>query len=250
MDTAPDLPPADAPARRTPGPALAAELAGSFGFVFAGCLAAGAHYADAELGVLGIALAAGLVLAGLTAALAPVSGAHLNPAATLAMVLLRRMEVRAGGRYLAAQAVGAALGATAAGWALPSLVAAGAGYGLPRIAFDVAPAQAFLAELTTAAVLVLVWLGASVDARGPRASAGLLVGLAFAGLAAAALPLSGGAINPLRWLGPAIRAADPATLWPHLIAPLLGGAAAAALFRFLCPERFRTGGVPESPAAD
>lgn len=237
-------PPPEGPPRIAPRAALIAEATGSLALVAAGCLAAGSHYADGELGVAGIALVSGGVLAGLIGALAPASGAHLNPAVSLAMFLLQRISGRALAGYLVAQAVGAVIGAATAGWILPALVAEGVAYGLPRVAFDVATSQAFLLEVLASLVFVWVWLGVSVDARGPRSAAGILAGLTFAALVATALPLSGAAINPLRWIGPALRAFDPGSVWVHALGPLLGGGLAALLFRAICPESMRTGGSP------
>src|SRR5262245_46285777 len=101
-----------------------AEAVGTFGVVFAGCGAT--VVAGVWLGDIGVVFVFGLALAAMTLVLAPISGAHLNPAVTVAMAATGRLRVRDVAPYIAAQLAGGVLGA-----ALALLIAGGRPDGAP-----------------------------------------------------------------------------------------------------------------------
>jgi aquaporin Z len=228
-----------------------AEGVGTFAIVFTGCgaLALG----GARLGPTGVALSFGLALAAMTLALSPVSGAHLNPAVTLAMVITGRLKAADALPYWAAQLAGGTAGAgllVAAARGRPGgapLVAEAIANGYDRLspgAYGLGAAA--IVETTLTALFVLVWLGAWTEERGlPAANA--LPGPGRAALLAAAagagyglihlvgMPVTGMSANPARSLGPALFAggAPLEQVWLFLVAPLAGGVLAALAHRLL-----------------
>ena len=85
-----------------------AEAVGTFAVMFTGCGAVAVG--GARLGDTGVALAFGLAIAAMTLVLAPISGAHLNPAVTVAMTAVGRLRLRDAGPYIASQLAGGVLG--------------------------------------------------------------------------------------------------------------------------------------------
>jgi aquaporin Z len=176
------------------------------------------------------------------------SGAHLNPAVTLAFLRLGKIGGVAGLAYVVAQFVGALVGILAA-WAL-----IGRPLGHPTVAFVVtlpgrwgAP-TAFGAELAISFFLMLAVLAAASSPRW------LPVGGAVASALVAAYitfeaPISGMSMNPARTLGSALPAGQWSAIWVYFIAPPVGMLLAAELharrrLRILCPRLAPHGGAP------
>lgn len=215
-----------------------AEFVGTFVLVVGGVGAA--VLAGDRIGFLGISFAFGLSVLAMVYALGPISGAHLNPAVTLGLLLSGKFERRHALGYVAAQCLGAIV---AAGVVL--LLARGApdGYsaaaeGLASNGFGAASPEgygagaAFLAEVVLTFFLVLTVLGAT-DARAPVGFAGLAIGLVLTLVHLVGIPLTNTSVNPARSLGPAVFVGGLALgqLWLFIVAPLLGGATAAAVYR-------------------
>jgi glycerol uptake facilitator-like aquaporin len=136
--------------------------------------------------------------------------------------------------YLAAQLVGAVLGAltTWATFANTARVDANLAATIPGP--NVGSAQALLIEATVTFVLVLVVVSVATDDRVPASLAPTAVSAALAVAVLIAGPVTGGAVNPVRALGPALVAGQYTQLWIYLIGPLAGGLAAALVYdRFL-----------------
>lgn len=186
-------------------------------------------------GVLGIALAFGLTLLALAYAFGPVSGAHVNPAVTLAMVLGRRMPREEAVGYVVAQF----LGAIAGGGVLKLLVAT-CGVkdqtgGLGTNAFNNGSINlpgAFLLEVLLTAAFVVVILLVTERAAAPG-FAGIAIGLALTAVHLVGIPLDGTSVNPARSLGPALFAGTHALgqVWLFVLAPLLGAALAVVVWQ-------------------
>lgn len=186
-------------------------------------------------GVLGIALAFGLTLLAVAYAFGPISGAHVNPAVTLAMVLGRRMPREEAVGYVVAQFLGATLGG-----AVLKLLVAACGVtdqtgGLGTNAFDNGAINlpgAFLLEvlLTAAFVLVILLVTEKVAAPG---FAGVAIGLALTAVHLVGIPLDGTSVNPARSFGPALFAGSHALgqVWVFILAPLLGAVLAVVAWR-------------------
>lgn len=222
---------------------LAAEFVGTFLLVFLAVGTAifgiaavvGVDGAGPGSGVVGVALAFGLVLLGIAYAFGPVSGAHVNPAVTLAMLVGRRMSGKEAIGYWIVQF----LGAIAAG-ALLKLFVSSFGVtdytgGLGTNSYDngnINLAGAFVLEavLTAAFVLVILLVTERVAAPG---FAGIAIGLTLTLVHLVGIPLTGTSVNPARSLGPALFEGGVAMqqVWLFILAPLVGALIAVALWR-------------------
>lgn len=201
---------------------IAAEAAGTFALVAVGCGAIMADALGGGLGTLGIALAFGGIVALLALLLGPLSGAHLNPAVTLALVAAGRFPARRAPLYIGAQIFGALLAAFALLAALGPIAALGAT--VPR------PGLGIAAVLAIEAFATLLLAGAVLaPLRGPVAA--LAPGLAVFVDALVAGPLTMASMNPARSLGPALVSGEVSGLWMYLLAPVAGALLAALLAR-------------------
>ena len=186
-------------------------------------------------GVVGVALAFGLVLLVIAYAFGPVSGAHVNPAVTLAMVAGRRMPIGEAVPYWIAQFIGA----IAAGGLLKLFVSS---FGVTDYtgalgtnsydngAIDLAGAFVLEAVLTAAFVLVILLVTERVAAPG---FAGLAIGLALSLVHFVGIPLTGTSVNPARSLGPALFEGGTALnqVWLFIVAPLVGAVIAVVAWQ-------------------
>lgn len=184
-----------------------------------------------ELVPIGAPLVFGLVIGLLVYTLARTSGAHLNPAITLALCATRRHPFRLAPAYIAAQLIGGT------GGALLVLGVTGNPFALlTQPATDVHVWQAVAIEALATGVLAFV-IAAASDAKRSDGSVpawpigmAILLGALFAG------PFTGGSMNPARSIGPALVALDPAGLWIYLLGPLVGALAGALLHDLLIPR--------------
>ncbi len=215
------------------GRRAAAEAVGTFALVFAGC---GAIVTDAErggaLGVVGIGLVFFLVLLAAIAALGHISGAHFNPAVSLAFFVTRHLPSRDLAAYWAAQVAGAIAAALLLLAVWPEHPA-----DLGATAPHIAVWRALLVEVVLTALLMLVIMSVATDTRAVGAPAALAIA-AVVGMAAIAFgPLTGASLNPARSLGPALAAGQWQDLWIYVAAPLAGAPAGALAYQFVRGER-------------
>jgi MIP family channel proteins len=203
--------------------ALGAEALGTFALVLFGC---GAIMVDADgggLGQVGVSLAFGLVVLAMVCAFAHVSGAHINPAVTLALASRKRFPWAAVPGYWGAQVTGAIAAAIVLRSSLGDVASLGA----------TTPAgsdtQSFVWEVLMTATLLVVILAVATDARVVAVAAGAIGGtIALASLVGG--PISGASLNPARSLGPALVSGELESLWIYLAAPLLGGVLGALAY--------------------
>jgi aquaporin Z len=208
---------------------LGAELlgAGMLTFVAAGGDAM-AHVSGGEISVAARAVAPGLLVAGLIYALGDRSGAHFNPAVTVAFTLRRLFPVRLAGPYVVAQLVGACLAAVVVRWLFGG--ALDAGVTRPLL---VGPANAVAIEAILTTILVTVILGTADRARVVGPNAAIAVGGTIALCGLIALPIEGASMNPARSTGPAVIMGDVGSLWIYWVGPLIGASLAVAIARLL-----------------
>ncbi len=209
---------------------LFAEVLGTFALVFAGTGAIVINeVTGGKVTHVGIALTFGLVVMTMAYALGSVSGAHLNPAVTLAMTAGRRLDARLAVPYIVAQIVGA----FGASLLMKALFPANAGLGttLPN---GEAWVSAVL-ELLLTFWLVLVILGTTANGGSPMAGAAIGGTIGFEALFAG--PISGASMNPARSLAPAIVSGQTQHLWVYLGAPLVGALLAVLAWRAISPAR-------------
>ncbi|MEN1678058.1 MAG: aquaporin [Planctomycetota bacterium] len=215
---------------------LLAEWLGTFALVFA---AVGS--AMAGEGLLGQALANGLVLSVLVAAYAGVSGAHFNPAVTLAFCTVGRLAWRDAAPYCLTQMLAAA----AAAYALAKLYAGTSGTTLAAgaaLAAEATPAvTVVIGEALITLLLMVAIYGTMIDTRGAGglagapAGGGAKIGAFGVGFAVATNiltlgPLTGASMNPARSFGPALVRGDFALHWCYWVGPIAGALAGAWLY--------------------
>ena len=227
--------------------ACLAEMIGTFAFVFVGAGAVCVREWQGDLGLLGVAAAHGLILAVMVSATAHVSGGHLNPAVTVALLAGMRVTKRQAAAYISSQLAGATLGAALLGILFAtgrdasglgdvlSYASGEAVLGTPAFAPAViSPVAAVLLEAVLTFFLVFVTYATLVDPRGRR-FAGLWVGLVYAALMLLGQPFTGAAMNPARAFGPLI-AGGRLTLqlwsqhWVYWLGPLAGALLATAVY--------------------
>lgn len=220
------------------GNKLAAEFIGTFLLVL---LAVGAAVSGIQdIGMLGVAIAFGVVLAGLAYSLGPTSGCHVNPAVTLAFWLSKRQDSKEAISYMVAQFAGAAVG----GFVLWLLVNSGnvadqtGGLGTNAFGGEGQPnlLGAFLLEALLTAAFVGVILLVTDYAAAPG-FAGLAIGATLAAVHLVGIPQTGTSVNPARSLGPALFAGGESLsqVWLFLVAPFVGGAIAVAFWKLTRP---------------
>ena len=201
----------------------AAEAIGAFALVFAGC---GAIVTDAVhagvLGAVGVSLVFGLVIMAMVYATGHLSGAHLNPAVTLAFALTRHLPRREALAYLAAQVLGAIAAAALLLAVWPSQPA-DLGTTLPSV--GAGSAVAYEAVLT--AFLMFVIMAVATDTRAAGAAAAIAIGGTVALDSLFGGGVTGASMNPARSFGPALVAGEWQQFWIYLVGPLLGALAAA-----------------------
>jgi MIP family channel proteins len=210
----------------------AAEGIGVFALVFAGC---GAIVAEAEhpgtLGAIGIAFVFGLIVMAMVYATGHLSGAHLNPAVTLAFTLTRHFPRTEAVAYLAAQIAGALVAAALLAAVWPSQPAA-LGTTLPTVGVG----SAFVYEVVLTAFLMFVIMAVATDTRAVGAGAAIAIGGTVGLDALFGGPITGASMNPARSLGPALVSGELHDLWIYLIAPLLGAAIGALAYQLVRGE--------------
>jgi aquaporin NIP len=209
------------------GRRAAAEGFAAFALVFAGC---GAIVTDAErdgdLGVVGVGLVFGLVIMAMVYATGHLSGAHINPAVTLAFALTRHFPAREAAAYIAGQAAGA----TAAALLLLAIwpdQPADLGATVPSI--DAGGALVY--ELVLTGLLMFVIMAVATDTRAVGAAAAIAIGGTVGLDAIFGGPLTGASMNPARSLGPALASGTWTDFWVYLAGPLLGAAGGALAYQ-------------------
>lgn len=209
-----------------------AEFVGTFALVFVGGGAIMmAQHTGNPAGLLQVALAHGLILALMVSAFMNVSGGHLNPAVTTALLVARRITPSVAGVHIVAQLVGAVAAAYALKMTMPAGVFAAAQGGGQSIALDVTAAQAIGLEAIATFFLMTVIYGTAVNSDAPKIG-GLAIGLTIAAGILAIGPLTGGSMNPARSFGPAVVSGVLAGQVVYWVGPILGAIAAAMLWEF------------------
>lgn len=214
---------------RLPWRALLAEAVGTFGLVFAGT---GAVTIDAEtgggIGHVGIGLTFGLIVMAMIYATGHISGAHINPAVTLAFAATRHFPLRVAPAYVAAQVTGGILASLTLRGMFGTV--GHLGTTIPRGS----AAQAFALEVVLTFVLMFVIMAVATDVRAVGQAAAIAIGGTVGLEALFAGPISGASMNPARSLAPALVSGTWTDQWVYVAGPVTGallGALAYALLR-------------------
>ncbi len=194
-----------------------AEFIGTFCLVLAGT---GAIVVDGvsggTIGHCGVALTFGLIVLAMIYTLGDVSGAHLNPAVSLAFCAARRMPVSSLAPYLTSQLGGALAASATLKFLFPTPSTLGAT--LPAGS----ESQSFVLEMLLTFILMFVVLSVSTGAKEKGTTAGIAIGAVVALEAMFAGPICGASMNPARSLGPALVSGHLEHLWIYLAAPVVG----------------------------
>jgi aquaporin NIP len=217
---------------------LSSEFTGTFCLVLAGTGAIVSNQlSSGAVSHTGIALTFGLIVWVMIATFADRSGAHFNPAVSLALAAAGRFSWRELPGYLAVQC----LGALSASLLLKALVPTATTLGVTAPS---GPAhQSFLLETVLTLILMLVILSVSDPSRKSDSTAGLAIGATVALEALFAGPISGASMNPARSLGPALASGELGSLWIYCAGPCLGALLSLPLCRCTrgskcCPPPF------------
>jgi aquaporin NIP len=206
-----------------------AEAFAAFALVFAGCgaIITDARY-DGVLGAVGVSFTFGLALMAMVYATGHLSGAHVNPAVTIAFTLTRHFPVRDAFAYVPAQLIGAtgAAGVLYAAWTDKP---AHLGATVP----SVGAGQAFLYEALLTTLLMFVIMAVATDTRAVGASAAIAIGAVIGLDGLFGGPVTGASMNPARSFGPALVSGEWHDFWVYALAPPLGAIAGALAYQFV-----------------
>jgi aquaporin Z len=225
-----------------------AEFFGTLVLVLMGCgsaVIAGANGATG-VGLLGISFAFGLSVIAMAYAIGHISGCHINPAISIAMVVAGRMKANEAIIYIIAQVLGAIAGA-----GILLLIASGKdGYsvavnGLGQNGYaGSSPAHynlqsGFIAETVFTFIFLLVILGSTSTKNIHGSFAGIAIGLSLVLIHIVGIPVTGVSVNPARSIGPALLVGGAAIsqLWLFILAPVLGAVLSAVVWRYVLERK-------------
>lgn len=230
--------------------ALVAELLGSMFLIFIGIgIQANEEYHQSKISdansdlrksssfVISLALGSGMTYAGVSAAFGRLSGAHFNPAITVAAIVGKRIPLALGLLYILVQMIGAVIGsAMFDGLAGESNIA---DLGVVRVATEFDTGRIFGLELVSTSFVVYVWHSLNGARRSLphvqfRSETGpFFMGLAYFVASMLTYRWDGVGLNPIRAFGPSLVAGDWKHWWVYWLGPLMGGMAGVLLFELL-----------------
>ena len=231
-----------------------AELIGTFFLVFFGTGSAvvtlliddGVNHGAAGIGLLGglgdwlaIGLAFGLTVMACIYVFGKISGAHLNPAVTIGLLISKNISLIDSVYYIVAQAIGAVLGSLLLFVCLgaPAVTIGGLGATAPGLSVGYIPAM--IAECIGTFFLMLVVMGVAVDKKADPGVAGISIGMTVAAVIIVLGAFTGASINPARTFGPYLMDTllGGANLWGffpiYLVSPIVGAILAALVYTYL-----------------
>ena len=205
-----------------------AELIGTFAIVFCGT---GAIVINQETGGtithVGVAITFGLIVMSMIYALGTISGAHFNPAVTIAFTIAKKFDKKQVVPYLVSQFIGGLIASITLLALFPSNEYLGA-----TIPYG-SDLQSFILEFILTFLLMLVILNVAYGSKEQGMFAGLAIGSVVALEAMFAGPICGASMNPARSLGPAVVSLHMQQLWIYLIAPTLGAVFAVLIWNYI-----------------
>ncbi|KAK4856077.1 hypothetical protein QYF36_013886 [Acer negundo] len=211
-----------------PARMVIAEMVGTFILMFCVCgIMASTQLMRGEVGLMEYAATAGLTIIVVVYCIGPISGAHVNPAVTIAFAIFEHFPWSRVPFYVLAQTVGSVLG-TFAGKSV---------YGVKIDLMATRPLQgcasAFWVEFIATFIIVFLAAALTSEAQFVGNLSGFVVGVAIGLAVLITGPVSGGSMNPARSLGPAIVSWNFKDIWIYVTAPVIGAAAGAFLHHFL-----------------
>jgi MIP family channel proteins len=213
--------------------AYIAEFVGTFFLVLAICgvVSAGAPHG---VTITDLGLVHTFALLVMVYAIGSISGAHVNPAVTIALTAVRKISGRDAGIYIACQLAGG----VCAGLLVKAFFSARGGlvnFGAPALSPDFLHGGSvwlgFVAEALGAFALMWAVMGTAVNPAAPKGVAGIAIGGALGFAVMIFGPATGGSFNPARWFGPSLAAGSWSDAWMYILAPIAGAVCAALLYR-------------------
>ena len=209
-----------------------AEFIGTFVLVLFACGTAvvlGCSTVSADVAYFGTALAFGLVIVAMAYSIGNVSGCHINPAVSIAMLVSGKLSVKDFIGYVVAQFLGAIAGAAV----LLALVGPGTSLGANGL-YDGNVWLSLLVEVILTCVFVLAILGVTSKTENGSV-AGIVIGLTLVLVHIFGIHFTGTSVNPARSFGPALLVGGEAlaNVWVFIVAPLVGGVLAALIWKVL-----------------
>lgn len=208
-----------------------AEFIGTFVLVLFACGTAAVVGCDAASGsgYLLTALAFGLVIVAMAYSIGNVSGCHINPAVSIAMLVSGKMTFKDFVGYVISQFLGAIAGAAV----LMALVGKESGLGANGL-YNGSIGLSVVVEIILTFVFVIAILGVT-SKKENNAVSGLVIGLTLTLVHILGISFTGTSVNPARSFGPALLVGGDAlkNVWVFLVAPLIGGVLAALVYKFL-----------------
>ena len=209
-----------------------AEFIGTFVLVFMGCGSAMFLGCDVAGGHLAVALAFGLAIVATAYVIGDVSGCHINPAVSLAMLMRKKISTNDFIGYVVAQVAGSIVGAgllkMLTGFGIADLTG---GLGSNGVANAGGIGGALIIEIILTFIFIFTILGVT-SSKSNGSVAGIVIGLTLTFVHIIGIPLTGTSVNPARSIGPALFAGGDAlaSVWVFILAPLVGAALAAVVF--------------------
>ena len=203
-----------------------AEFIGTFVLVFVACGVAG--QTGGALGVTSVAF--GLVIVAMAYSIGNISGCHINPAVSIAMLCAKKMNMKDFIGYVVAQFLGAIAGA-----GVLMAVVGDAGKLGTNALYNGNAISSFIIEAVLTCIFVLAILGVT-SKKEFGGVAGLVIGGALTLVHLLGINFTGTSVNPARSFGPALIAGNLSGIWVFLLAPLVGGILAAVIYGFLAKE--------------
>jgi len=213
----------------------AAECLGTLVLTFMGCGSAVFLGAATGGGHLAVALAFGLSIVAMAYVIGSVSGCHINPAVSLAMLIDKRISVTDFIGYIISQVIGAVIAAALLKWLLWFGVADQTGaLGSNGVVGAGGIGGALLIEIILTFIFIFTILGVTANEKMASVT-GIVIGLTLAFVHIVGIPLTGTSVNPARSIGPALFAGGTALtdLWVFIVGPLIGAALAAVTYMCL-----------------
>lgn len=204
-----------------------AEFIGTYALVFCGT---GAIVINQESGGVvthvGVAITFGLIVMSMIYTFGNISGAHINPAVTIAFAIAKRFSASQVLPYIVSQIAGAFTASFTLKFLFPANELLGAT--IPA-GTDM---QSFVLEVILTFFLMLVILNVAHGSKEQGMFAGLAIGGVVALEAMFAGPICGASMNPARSIAPAFASGDLQSLWVYILAPVIGACLAVPVFRY------------------
>ena len=205
-----------------------AEFLGTFALLFCG---SGAiiinEQTNGTISHVGVAMTFGLIVMAMIYSLGNISGAHLNPAVTIAFTLAKKFPLKEVIPYTISQMFGALAASFTLKYLFPSSQTLGATLPSGTVA------QSFILELILTFILMLVIMNVATGSKEKGLFAGIAIGATVMLEAMFAGPICGASMNPVRSFAPAVASGQLQYFWIYLIAPVLGAALAIPVWQYL-----------------